>query len=183
VANSQCAERGTAAWRLAVLLLSGLLIVAPVAEATVLRGLTVGQLRSRAEIIVEGRVVEVRTVRTEGRIETIAIVRVRQVHKGEVGRRIQVHALGGEIRDRRMVVQGAPNFAKGDKVLLFLYSDEGSWRSVGMFQGVWHLDAEGVVARASDSGGASLLRPANGNAAVDQREQSIARLIGQGGAR
>lgn len=148
-----------------------------------MRGLTIGQLRSRAELIVEGKVVDVRTLRTDGRIETIAIVRVRQVHKGEVGRRIQVRALGGAIRNRRMVVEGAPNFAKGDAVLLFLYSDEGSWRAVGMFQGVWHLDSEGVVARASDSGGASLLRPANGNAAVDQPERSVAWLIGQGGAR
>lgn len=148
-----------------------------------MRGLTVGQLRSRAELIVEGKVVDVRTLRTDGRIETIAIVRVRQVHKGEVGRRIQVRALGGAIRNRRMVVEGAPNFAKGDAVLLFLYSDEGSWRAVGMFQGVWHLDSEGVIARASDSGGASLLRPENGNAAVDQPERSVAWLIGHGGAR
>lgn len=183
MADSQSAERRTGAWRLAALVLTGLLIVAPVAEATVLRGLTVSQLRSRAEAIVEGRVVEVRTVRADGRIETIAIVRVRQVHKGEVGRRIQVRALGGELRDRRMVVQGAPHFAKGDKVLLFLYSDEGSWRSVGMFQGVWHLDSAGIVARASDSGGASLLRPENGSPAVDQPEQTMARLLGQGGAR
>jgi len=183
VANSHSAGRGTASWRLAALVLTGLLVVAPVAEATVLRGLTVGQLRSRAEVIVEGKVIEVRTTRSEGRIETIAVVRVRQVHKGEVGRRIQVRALGGETRDRRMVVQGAPSFAKGDTVLLFLYSDEGTWRSVGMFQGVWHLDVEGRVARASDSGGASLLRPANGSPAVDQGEQSVARLVGQGGAR
>ncbi len=168
---------------MAALVLAGLLAVAPVAEATVLRGLTVGQLRSRAEAIVEGKVVEVRSLRTAGRIETIAIVRVRRVHKGEVERRIQVRALGGELRDRRMVVQGAPTFSKGDTVLLFLYGDQGSWRSVGMFQGVWHLGPEGAVARASDSGGASLLRPERGNAAVDQTEQSVARLIGQGGAR
>jgi hypothetical protein len=170
-------------WRLAALLLSGSLVVAPVAEATLLRGLTIGQLRSRAEVIVEGKVVDVRTVRADGRIETIAIVRVRQVHKGEVGRRIQVRALGGAIRDRRMVVEGAPNFAKGNAVLLFLYSDEGLWRAVGMFQGVWHLDSEGIVARANDSGGASLLQPTNGNAAVDQPERSVAWLIGRRRAR
>ena len=168
---------------LTALVLSGALVIAPVAQANVLRGLTVGQLRSRAEVIVEGKVLEVRTMRTDGRIETIAIVRVRQVHKGEVGRRIQVRTLGGEIRDRRMVVPGAPRFVKGDTVLLFLYSAADSWRSVGMFQGVWHLDSEGIVARASASGGASLLRPENGSPAVDQGEQSVARLVGRGGAR
>jgi len=183
VANSQRAGARTSSWRFAALLLTGLLVAAPVAEATVLRGLTAGQLRSRADVIIQGKVVELRTMRTEGRIETVAIVRVRQVHKGEVGRRIEVLALGGEIRDRRMVVQGAASFARGDTVLLFLYSDGGSWRPVGMFQGVWHLDSEGVVARASDSGGASLLRPAKGNPAVDQEEQLVARLIGRGGAR
>ena len=157
--------------------------MAPVAEATILRGLTAGQLRSRAELIVEGRVVEVRTLRSDGAIETIAVVRVRRVHKGEVGRRIQVRTLGGATRDRRMVVQGAPSFARGDAVLLFLYRDEGDWRSVGMFQGVWHLDDAGVVARVSDSGGASLMRPTQGSIAVDQPEWPVARLIGRGGAR
>ena len=157
--------------------------MAPIAEATVLRGLTAGQLRSRAEAIVEGKVVGVKTVRAEGRIETIAVVRVRQAHKGEVEGRIEVRALGGELRDRRMVVQGAATFSKGDSVLLFLYDDGAAWRSVGMFQGVWHLDTEGSVARPSDSGGASLLRPASGRVAVEQKEQSVARLIGQGGDR
>lgn len=165
------------------MVLTGMLVVAPLAEATVLRGLTVGQLRSAAEAIVEGKVVDVRTVRTDGRIETIATVRVRQVHKGQVERRIQVRTLGGELRDRRMVVQGAATFSRGDAVLLFLYGDGAAWRSVGMFQGVWHLDSEGVLARPSNSGGASLLRPASGHAAVDQKEQLVERLIGQGGAR
>lgn len=181
MAASRSAEGKSTLWRLAALVLTGLLVVAPVAEATVLRGLTVGQLRSRAELIVAGKVVDVRTVRADGRIETIATVRVRDVHKGEAGRRIQVRALGGETRDRRMVVQGAPAFAKGDTVLMFLYRDEDAWRSVGMFQGVWHLDSEGIVARASDSGGASLLRPAKGKLAVEH-EQSVARLVGREGA-
>ncbi len=175
---SQLTGRPASLGRLAVLVLTGVLALAPIAEATVLRGLTVAQLRSRAEVIAEGKVVQVRTMRANGRIETVAVVRVRQLHKGEAGRRLQVRAFGGEIGGRRMMVQGAASFTKGDRVLLFLYDDGDSWRSVGMFQGVWHLDAESVVARSSDSGGASLLRPETGSAAVDQREHSVARLLG-----
>jgi hypothetical protein len=164
----------------ATLALVGFLALAPVAEATVLRGLTTDDLRSRAELIVEGKITRVRTIQSDGRIETLAVLRVGEVHKGEARRRIEVRTLGGAMGSQRMVVPGAANLAKGDRVLLFLYGDADSWRPVGMFQGAWRLDADGVVARASDSGGASLLRPSSGVAAVDAGQQTVRRLVGQG---
>jgi len=169
--------------RLSALALVGILAAAPMVEATVLRGLTADDLRSRAELIVEGKVTSIRAERTDGRIETVAVVKISRVHKGEADRRVEVRTLGGRYRDQQMVVPGAPRFAKGERVLLFLYGDDDSWRSVGMFQGVGQLDAEGTVARASDSGGASLLRPDTGSPAVDIAEQPVRNLVGRGGAR
>ncbi len=157
--------------------------LAPIAEATVLKGLTLSGLRSGAELVVEGRVTKVRTEMRDGRIETIAVVRVGSVHKGEASRRIEVRMLGGRHRGMNMVVPGAARMSKGDDVLLFLYGSADAWRPVGMFQGVWQVDSDGVTARASHSGGATLMRPDNGDPAVDRAELPVSRLVGQGGAR
>ncbi len=157
-----------------------LLLVAVPVEASVLRGLTVKQLRDRAETIVAGKVISVRTERSDGRIETVARVRVQRRWRGTKDRVVTVRTLGGRLGGRRLLVAGAATLQRGDHVLLFLYRNGEQWRPVGMFQGVWRLDGEDAeIARASDSGGASLLRPASGAPAVETPARTVRQLAGR----
>ncbi len=164
-------------------LLVALLLVSAVAEGSVLRGLTVQQLRRGAEAIVVGRVVAVEHVRTDTSIETLVQIRVERAWRGDKRRRLTVRVPGGEAGARQLVVPGAPSFREGESVLLFLYEDGDAFRPVGMFQGVWRLGNDDPrMARASDSGGASLLLPDSGALAVDRAERSVTQLVGRQGA-
>lgn len=159
------------------------LALAGAAEASVLRAFTLSELRTRADTIVTGRVVGVRSVEVDGTIETVARVRVLQQWRGEPGRTIRVRVPGGQTSDRRLLVPGAPAFERGEELLLFLYADGRQWRPVGLFQGVWRLDPERPqVAHASTAGGAALIRPidAVGAFAVDRPERPVAQLVGGG---
>ncbi len=138
----------------------------------------------RAESIVVGTVVSVRTVRTRTSIETVTRVRVDRSFKGGESRMLTVRTPGGLYGGRRLVVQGSPSFTKSESVLLFLYADADAWRPVGMFQGVWRLNPDDPKrARASSAGGAALLAPDSGRAAVHERERAVTQLVGSGAAR
>lgn len=136
-----------------------------------------------AELIVEGKVVKVRSERSDGTIETRTTVRVRRAHKGEFVREIEVVRPGGKVGRRQWLVPGAAAMEKGDKVLLFLYRDDSAWRAVGMFQGVWHLERDGQSVRSSDPRGASLLAPPAGRPAVEAGTHRVEDLVGDGGGR
>ncbi|HJO03353.1 MAG TPA: hypothetical protein QGG47_05225 [Acidobacteriota bacterium] len=168
--------------RVPLLALASLLTLATAADASVIRGLTLKDLRWRAESIAAGTVVGVRTVRTATSIETVARVRVDRAFKGIDSRTLSVRVPGGIHAGRRLVVEGSPEFREGERVLLFLYRDGDGWRPVGMFQGVWRLDRDDLkVARASRSGGALILAPAAGRAAVELRERTVSQLVGDAG--
>ncbi len=144
-----------------------------------LRALTAAELRAAAEVIVLGKVLSTRTVAGGGRIETEARVRVLEAWRGRARRTLRVRVPGGAIDGRRLIVPGAPSFARGERVLLFLYRDGGAWRPVGLFQGVWRGRADDpATVLASDAGGAALLAPARGRAAVERRSWSVAELVG-----
>jgi len=161
--------------------LAALLIVAialPV-DASVLRGMTVKQLRGGADTIVTGKVVAVRAVVADGLIETVARVRVSATHKGTVGRIVSVRVPGGFARGKRLLVPGAPTLQRGDELLLFLYQSGADWRPVGLFQGVWKLDPSNPdAALASDSGGAALMRAGAEVLATDRERRALVQLVG-----
>ena len=153
------------------------------ADASVLRALTLSELRQRADVIVAGKVVGLRTETREGRLETVARVRVHDSWRGAEGRTVTVRFLGGVHKGRRVIVPGAASVQRGEHVLLFLYRSADALRPVGMFQGVWRLEDEAAgVARASSAAGASVLRPRAGSAAVDRAQRTVAQLVGQQGA-
>lgn len=165
---------------------SGLVIVAALAgtagtvDASVLRALTLQQLRDGADAIVAGKVVRVRSVRSGGSVETLVRVRVQRAWRGTDQRVVVLRAPGGFVAGRRLVVPGAPTFEQGQRVLLFLEQDGESWRPVGLFQGVWRLDPERPEAAwASPSGGAALIRGAGeAEAAVDRGSRPVRELVG-----
>jgi hypothetical protein len=167
--------------RLALVALVALVItaLAAPAQASVLRGMTLRDLRAGADAIVTGRVVAVRTVVADGIIETIARVRVAEVHKGEAARVVAVRVPGGIARGKRLIVPGTPTFERGVQVLLFLYRAEDDWRPVGLFQGVWTLDEqEPGSAMASSSGGAALMREPGQTLATDRTRRDVTQLVG-----
>jgi hypothetical protein len=162
-----------------VVLLALACVLALPADASVLRGLTVGQLRSGSDAIVVGKVTGVRSVYDGRTIETVVRVRVAAVHKGEAGRIVTVRFPGGIARGKRLTVPGAPLMGRGDQVLLFLYRAEGQFRPVGLFQGVWKIDPSDTdSALAGDPGGASLLRSSEAALAVDRQRRQISQLVG-----
>lgn len=157
--------------------------VAGTAQASVLRALTVQQLRDGADAIVSGKVVRVRSVRTGGTVETVVRVRVQHAWRGPADRILVVRTPGGVAAGHRLIVAGAPTFERGQHLLLFLERDGAAWRPVGLFQGVWHVDPERPQAAvASSPAGAALVRSASGAvAAVDPGERSVRELVGRAG--
>lgn len=162
-----------------------LVALAGPADGSVLRALSVDDLRAGADAVVTGKVVRIRAVRSGGSIETVVTVRVSRTWHGAAARVVVLRIPGGIADGRRLVVPGTPTFERGQEVLLFLARDGSGWRPVGMFQGVWRLDPRRPgVALASTSGGAALIRSGTDTAAVDRRERRLHELVGRvGGGR
>lgn len=171
---------GRRAGVLAALTLLALAIAVPT-EASVLRGLTLRELRLGADVIVSGEVVAVRSVRTERSIDTVVRVRVQQSYRGKVGKSVLVRVPGGEHGGLHLVVPGSPRFQRGGRVLMFLSRDGEEYRPVGLFQGVWTIDpAAPDRAIAGNPGGASVLPSADGVLAVAPGERTLRELVGGG---
>jgi hypothetical protein len=101
-----------------------------------------------SQIIVHGRVVDVRAEWLEGRrqIESIITIEAGTYLKGGPGERVTVRVEGGQIGRYKSVTIGAPEFATGDEAVFFLTSRGPSVARVfGMGQGVFRVrsDAEG----------------------------------------
>jgi len=145
--------------RLAAALAFAGLAVLP-ASATVLVPAGVGQLAREAALIVQGRVVDVRGVWTEGRrgVVTIVTVEVAEAIKGEPGEHVSLRVPGGEMGRYRSVMSGAPTFRVGEEVVLFLGGRAPALpHLLGLGQGVYRVrrDASGqpVVNAPSLAGG------------------------------
>jgi hypothetical protein len=112
-------------------------------EATTLRELSLDELVGYADVIVVGKCEKVEAVWLEKKIYTIATVQIIHAAKGDqsAGRRIEVHTLGGSLKEPipvKMHVPGAESIAAGEEVLLFLekFGDQKQFhRVVGMAQG------------------------------------------------
>src|SRR5204863_8278553 len=92
------------------------------------------------------RRIETRELRG-GQLLTEVTVRVEQTLKGRLRTgKIVVTSPGGEIGDRTAWVYGAPSFATGERVLLFLKrTTEGRLRTNALALGKYHLDAASVA--------------------------------------
>jgi len=100
------------------------------------------EMVAASQIIVHGRVVDVRSYETAGRrtIERLVTVQVADAYKGEPGRTVYFRVPGGQVGRYRRVMVGAPEFGPGDEVVLFL---KGRAPAVpmpfGLTQGVYHV--------------------------------------------
>jgi hypothetical protein len=125
----------------AIILAGALLLIASTATATSFIVPEDAELVAKTTAIAIGTVEGSYVQETDGMIETVYEVRVERALKG-VPRRVEllrVISPGGVIGDRGVLVAGAPHFAQGDRVLLFLTPDKGSWRTTDLTLGAFHF--------------------------------------------
>ena len=126
------------------------------ARATVLIPADLGELAHDALAIARGRVAAVDAQWTEdrGTIETIVTLEVEGYLKGALGSTVRFRTPGGELGRFRSIVVGAPEFAVGQRIIVFLGARGPSVPHVlGLSQGVFR------IARAADNSGWVVMPP------------------------
>lgn len=105
-------------WTLAMLALG---LSSPV-HAMVVAPADFSEMVAASELVVHGHVVDVRSYETAGRrtIETQVTVQVVDAYKGAPGRTVYFRVPSGQVGRYRRVMVGAPEFSRGDEVVLFL---------------------------------------------------------------
>jgi hypothetical protein len=139
----------TTAWRARPLFGFALAVTlaAACAAASVVQPLDLGELAAQASFVVHGRVVDVRPewVRGGRQIDSIVTVEVENAWKGAPSRRLSFVSPGGQIGPYRTIVPGAPDFASGAELVLFLDGGRGLGPPtlVGLAQGALPVLAAG----------------------------------------
>jgi hypothetical protein len=131
-------------------LFSALLFSASTLSATVVLPAEFSEVVNGSQIIVYGRVAEVRPEWTDGRrrIESVVTVEAASFLRGTPTRTVSFRVPGGQIGRLKSVTVGAPEFRAGEEVVLFLRGQGPSVPQVfGMHQGVYRVR---VDARSGD---------------------------------
>ncbi len=120
--------------------LAGLLVVAASlpARATVVEPMGVETLSDRADLVVQGTALSSESSFVRGQIQTVTRVRVHCALKGQAPGVVEVRTPGGRVGDLGQMVAGAPQFAPGEEVVVFLRRLPGAdarFRVEGMSQG------------------------------------------------
>jgi hypothetical protein len=113
-----------------------------VLRATVLLPIEFRELVTVSTVIAHGRVSDVRANWVDGRraVETFVTVDVSDYLKGNAGPSLVVRVPGGQLGRYRTVFVGAPEFARGDEVVLFLKGSPRSFKTiVGLSQGAYRV--------------------------------------------
>lgn len=131
------------------------LLMPVLAHATVQLPVEFGEMVQGSQLVVHGRVVDVRSQQTGDRrsIETIVTVAVAEALKGQPGETVTFRMPGGDVGRIRRVMVGVPRFTSGDDVIVFLRGAPPALPTVfGLSQGLYR------VARTSD--GRAVVAPA-----------------------
>lgn len=125
--------------RIGILVLA--LLVPVRAFATVVLPADFAEVVAGADVIVSGRVVDVRSQLTEARsIESFITVAVSNTLKGEPNRTVTFRVPNGTVGRYRRITMGAPEFVEGDRVVLFLRARApGIPTLFGLSQGVYRV--------------------------------------------
>lgn len=128
-----------------LLLIPLLLGCVPVLSATVLVPAEFREIVSGSQIIVHGRISEVRPEWIDGRrrIESVITLQAASFYRGTSAQTITFRVPGGQIGRYKSVTVGAPEFNAGDEVVLFLKARGPSVPQVfGLNQGVFRVDVD-----------------------------------------
>ncbi|MEO1229434.1 MAG: hypothetical protein AAFZ18_11055 [Myxococcota bacterium] len=144
------------------------------AFATVVVPVTVEQMARQARCVVRAKVQGSSSAWDEGhrRIHTLTEIEVLEVLAGPPMERATIRTLGGEVGAVGMKVSGAPHFATGEEVILFLTEDRTDVRRfqvMGLSQGKYVVDRSGASPRAvpSSHGLVYAVRDGRGGLQVD----------------
>jgi hypothetical protein len=109
------------------------------------------EMVAQSQTIVHGRVLDVRSQPTDNRrtVESVVTVAVVTPLKGDARATVVFRVPGGQLGRYRRITVGAPSFAEGDEVIVFLKGRPPAMpMPFGLSQGVYR------VTRAAGSGGA-----------------------------
>jgi hypothetical protein len=160
----------------------------PAVTATVVLPAAFTQMVSESQVIVHGRVADVRSVATAGRrtIESIVTVEVVDGVKGVAGRTVSFRVPNGQVGRYRRIMVGAPEFTAGDEVVLFLKGRApGMPVPYGLNQGVYRVsrrDGRATVAPLVADGAGRVVRgdPARRPLGIDAFVRQV-RVVIEGG--
>jgi hypothetical protein len=127
--------------RAAFVLFLALLAASP-ALATVYAPVDFREMVTASRAIVHGRVVDVRSELTADRtrIASYVTIEVEQHLKGNFGAEVTFRVPGGQVGRYRRIIVGAPEFARGEEVIVFLSARGPSIPYLfGLSQGVFRI--------------------------------------------
>ena len=130
--------------------LIALLLAAPGLRATVLVPAEFREIVAGSQIIVYGRVADVRAEWSDDRrrIDTVVSVQAGSYLKGGPAGVVTFRVPGGQIGRYKNVMVGAPEFQPGDEAVLFLRADGPSMAYVfGLSQGVFRVRVDARTGR------------------------------------
>jgi hypothetical protein len=123
-------------------------------QATTQLPVEFGEMVQGSQLVIHGRVVDVRGQQTSDRrsIETVVTLAVTEALKGQPGGTVTFRMPGGEVGRYRRVVVGVPQFTSGDDVVVFLRGAPPAMPMVfGLSQGLYRVartaDGRAVVTR------------------------------------
>lgn len=136
--------------RLRPLILAAALLAVPAVavHATVYVAADLAGLTADARAVAHGRVVALSPQWVEDRrgIETLVTLEVEAYAKGDLGRTVTVRVPGGQMGPYRSIMLGAPTFAEGDEVVVFLgASGPAIPHLVGLAQGVFRVRTDAAT--------------------------------------
>jgi hypothetical protein len=149
---------------------------APIARATTLARMTLGQLASAAQAVAQVRCTGVASRREAGSIWTFTDFTVEETFKGAPSANITIRLPGGRDGHIEETVEGAPRFAPGDEAIVFLErTGMGDWSISAWAEGTFR------IARESQSGPATVTQDSSGMPVFDAvtrtfRSDGIARM-------
>jgi hypothetical protein len=130
------------------------LVFASTASATVLIPAEFSEMVAASDLVVHGRIVSLRGQTTGDRraIETLVTVSVMEALKGDPGSTVYFRVPNGQVGRYRRIMIGAPEFADGEEVILFLAGRAPALpMPFGLSQGVYRVNRS--------SSGQSLVTP------------------------
>jgi hypothetical protein len=140
------AQRCNLHWALRLVLCALCLgAVAPTAGATVILPASMRDIVDGSELIVHGRVLDVRSEMTASRrsIHTFVTVAVDEALKGRPGRTVIFRVPNGQVGRYRRVIVGAPEFTAGEEVVVFLHGTAPAIPTLfGLSQGVYRVSQD-----------------------------------------
>src|SRR5215204_2234160 len=131
-------------------LVTFLLCLTPSVSATVLLPADFREIVNGSQIIVYGRVSDVRAewIDERRRIESVVTLEAADFYRGTPSRTVTFRVPGGQVGRYKSVTVGAPEFSAGDEVVLFLKARGPAVPQVfGLNQGVFRVRVDARTGR------------------------------------